>query len=168
MKKVLSFILITAFLFPSMGQAASAPATTQSTGVQTSAVDPLDINNPILQGKSLAAKKKVVQTGLNDIFNRLTDLAAQTQIAINQLNTSGTATDEAQKAIIAANASLAKAKIDIDAFSGITVSATKSGPLTLSTLKYTANTAENTLNEAKKHLIESLNSLKASLPDSSL
>jgi stress-induced morphogen len=168
MKRIFTLILIGAFLFPLAGpvSAASQPATTSTvTGsTQSTSVDPVDINNPTLQGKTLADKKKAVSAALQDIFNQITSLSTQTQTTINQLNATGVTTDEAQKDLIAANSTLAKAKIDINAFGGINVSSTKNPTLTLNTLKYTAITAETTLNAAKAHIIDSLTSLKASLP----
>ncbi|GEM_PF-2169170 len=142
MKKLYLFILIGAFLFPLTGQAfaASQPATT-----------------------SVIDSKKAVTAALQDIFTQLTALSTKTQTTINQLNATGVATDNAQTAIIDANTTLAKAKIDIDAFSTINTS-NKNPSLTLSTLKYTAITAENTLSAAKSHIIDSLTNLKASLP----
>ena len=148
MKKVLPFILIGGLLFPVTGQAFAAQ--NQTASVQTPVVDPLDLNNPALQGQTLVGKKKIVEAGLRDILSRLNALSAQTQNTINQLNATGITTDQAQTALIAANTTLGKAKTDIDAFANISVTA-KSGALTLSTLKYTANTAENTLGDAKKH-----------------
>jgi hypothetical protein len=165
MKKILSFILIASLAFPAAGFAATAAQT-----AQTPAVNTIDVTSPELQGQSLSAKKKIVEAALRDMNTRLNKLSAQTQLTINQLTANGINTDNSQASLLNANKSLAKAKLDIDAFAGITVSSTKSQSVTLSTLKYTANTAENTLQEAKTRIIESLNSLKASLtaPDAEL
>lgn len=157
MKKVSILILIAIFLFPAYGMAATAPAK------QTPQVDPIDINSPLLQDKTLTAKKAVVLAALNDIYSQLTKLSAQTQEATAQLSDNGIATIEAQKALTASNASLAKAKNDITAFNAITVSNTRFSSFTLDMMKFSANTAENSLSDARQHLLDSLTALKASV-----
>ncbi len=163
MKKVIALIFIALFLFPLSGHAAVAPVTAQAVAAQSPVVDPLDLNNPALQGQSLAAKKKVVEAGLRDILSRLNDLSGQTQLAISQVNSNGVATDKPQASLIAANALLNKAKTDIDTFSAIVVPA-KNNPQTLTALKAAALTAENSLGDAKAKLIDSLTGLKSLLP----
>ncbi len=156
MKKVSILILIAAFLFPLYGNAATAPAK------QTPQVEGIDINSPSLQGQSLAAKKTVVLTALNDIYSQLTKLSAQTQEATAQLNSNGIVSAEAQTALSAANTSLAKAKTDIATFNAIVIPARYSS-FTLDLLKNNANTAEISLSDAKQHLLDSLTALKASV-----
>ncbi|MES2224667.1 MAG: hypothetical protein V4478_01630 [Patescibacteria group bacterium] len=150
MKKILFFILIALFAFP-LGSFAA----------QTPAVAAIDVTP--LPGQTLAAKQKTVEAGLRDMIARLTKLSAKTQLTINQLAANDIDTSASQASLALANKSLARAKLDVDAFAGITVSGTKSPALTLSTLKYTANTAESTIQEAKARILESLAALKASL-----
>ncbi len=144
---------------PVFAHAASAPATTSP------AQETTDLNSPSLAGKSLASKKAEVQTALDDIFSRLTGLSSQTQLAINQLNVSGVDTSAAQTDLITANASLNKAKLDIAAFSALTISPKLSNSANLDILKTSANTAEASLDDTKSHLIDTLNDLKAVVPD---
>ncbi|MDB5254867.1 MAG: hypothetical protein JWL92_243 [Candidatus Nomurabacteria bacterium] len=157
MKKASILILIAAFLFPAYGSAATAPAK------QTPEVSGIDINSPILQGKTLTAKKAAVLAALTDIYTQLTKLSAQTQEATNQLSSNGIATAEAQTALTASNASLAKAKNDIAVFNAIIVSNTRFSSFTLDLMKNTANTAESSLSDARQHLLDSLTALKASV-----
>ncbi|MEO5646350.1 MAG: hypothetical protein ABIO57_01100 [Candidatus Paceibacterota bacterium] len=165
MKKAYILILLTAFAFPSVGNAAISSTSLQATtAVKASVIETTDINSPLLQGKSLGAKKIAVQAALTDIYSQLTSLSMQTQIAINQLNANGIITTDAQIALIGANNSLIKSKNDITAFSTITVSSTRFSSFTLDIMKSTTNTAEISLHEAKTHLLDSLAALKASLP----
>lgn len=155
MKKTLILVFIAAFLFPAFGHAAAAST---KAAVQTPAVEITDITSPLLQGQTVTAKKVAVQTALSDIYNQLITLATQTQTAINQLNVNGIDTTEAQKEILAANVSLAKAKTDITAFNNL------SGKSSIATLKTSAAVAEASLTEAKTNILESLTALKATLP----
>jgi hypothetical protein len=135
MKRYLPFILIIAFLFPVLGQAASIgpvvqPAVSEDTATTSST--------------NIPANK-----GFFDIYTRLSNLSAQTQLAINQLNATGIATDASQAALLTANMSLAKVKIDITSDD---------------TPKTSADKTEFDLSDAKAHLLDSLTALKASLP----
>jgi hypothetical protein len=158
MKKLLSLILIAIFAFPVFGHAAASPV--------PAPVVTTDITSPALQGKTLAAKKKEVEGALRDIYRQLSDLSDQTQTAIDQLNANSIVTTDAQADLTLANASLAKAKSDITTFGTIGTPSGKAASIfALDMMKYTATTAETTLREAKTHLIDTLTSLKASLPD---
>jgi hypothetical protein len=167
MKKVFILILIALFAFPVLGYAATAPSSSKNSSIDASStVVTTDITSPSLQGKTLAAKKKTVEGALRDIYIQLNTLSDQTQTAINQLNASGIVTTDAQTNILAANTSLTKAKSDIATFATIgTPSSKAAGAFALDMMKYTAATTETTLREAKKHLLDSLTSLKAALPD---
>jgi hypothetical protein len=166
MKKLLPYILISAFLLPIWAHAATVPATVpgtvkaSDTVTQTSAVQPISpdstiLNTQLLDGKPLSVQKTVLKAALTDILNRFTTLSAQTQQTINQINASGLTTDQPQDQLIAANASLAKAKLDIDKLS------TQS---TIDDLKYSVKVAEDELHTSRVDLLQSLASLQATLP----
>jgi hypothetical protein len=157
-------VLAVAFLAkPAFTHAATASATDQVGQTQTS--DVTDITSPMLEGKSLLAKKTAVQNGLDDISQQLTDLSSQTQLAISQLTLNNLDTTEAQTDLMYANASLAEAKTDITIFDTITISPKLSPVTNLANLKDAADTAQNSLTDAKKHLVDSLTDLQEILPN---
>ncbi len=167
MKKAYILLLIATFALPAVGYAASdsvIATVSTKTAVQTAVVETTDINSPLLRGKTLSGKKTAVLTALSDIYSQLIDLSTQTQSAVNQLNANGVVTDDAQTALISANTSLSKAKIDIAAFGDISVGNTRFSSFTLDSMKNSAATAENSLHDAKNHLLDTLALLKASLP----
>jgi hypothetical protein len=162
MKRFLPFVLIAAFLFPTWGRVFAATATVDDSS-QTPATTTIDLSSPQIQGLTVAAKQKAMTKDLLDIYTQLNTFSAQTQVTIGQISTNELDTSKAQADLLAATTALVKAKADIIAFSDI--STTKnSALLTLDTLKYTANTTENTLIVAKTHILASLNDLKALLP----
>jgi len=126
MKKIIPFILIGAFLFPVLGHAAAAPQ-------QNQAISP--------------ASMQITETdaGFHDVLAKLSDLAKRTQVAMDQLGANGIDTTDAQTALTAAKASLAKAKT------------------TLAIPKYSAKTAETQILEGRASILQSLGLLKASL-----
>ncbi len=161
MKKLFSLIVIAGFLFPALGHAATSSTSTSPVSVAATT----DITSPTLQGKTLAAKKKAVEDALNNIYSQLSDLSDQTQTVVNQLNANGITTADTQANLLAANASLAKAKSDIATFATIgTPSGKAAGIFAADMMKYTAATAETSLHETKTQLIETLTSLEAVLP----
>lgn len=165
MKKTLSYTTLyivtalTILVLPVFAHAAATPTTPQ-----TPVVDVTDITNPALQGKPLTARKNAVQASLQDILTQLTTISNRTQVAVNQLTLNGLDTTKAQTDLLYTNASLTKAKIDIEAFSNVTISPKASPSATLDILKNSANTAENSLADTKKHLIDTLADLKDILP----
>lgn len=95
MKKIASFILIGAFLFPVLGHAAAAPQ-------QTQAISPAT--------PPAAIEITATDAGFRDVLAKLSDLAKRTQIAMDQLGSNGIDTTDAQESLTAAKASLLKAK----------------------------------------------------------
>jgi hypothetical protein len=163
MKRLLPYILISAFLFPAFGHASAAPitqpkvadVTTQTPSVQPISPDSTILDTDSLDGKPLSVQKTVLAGALTDILNRLSGLSSQTQLTINQINASGLTTDQAQTDIINANFSLAKAKTDIDKIA--------SQP-TLDDMNYGIKLAEDELHTGRVGILQSLIDLQASLP----
>lgn len=142
MKKLFSYILIAGLLFPVLGGVSAATSTnsgqTTPTSTQAVSLDP-----------------KTVVTVLKDIYTRLNSLSSQTQLAINQLNSNGVVTGQAQTDLISANTALAKAKVAID----------KLNPQTQAdTFKTAVVAAENYLKDGRTNILSSLSDLKAALP----
>lgn len=137
MKKVFSFILIAALVFPLFGHvsAAATPAIpTQS---------------------AVAPDQKALVTALKDIYTRLNTLSNQTQSAIDQLNTNGIVTTQSELDLVNANAALAKAKTTIDKI------APQTSP---DAFKAAVTAAEGSLKEGRINILNALSDLKAVLP----
>jgi hypothetical protein len=162
MKRFLPFILISALLFPAFSHAAAVLPTVKAAdaGTQTAAVQPINpdpayLNTTPLDGKPLSVQKTTLEAALTDIMTRLNALSTQTQVTINQINASGITTNDAQNSLIAANNSLAKAKIDIEKIDD---------QQTVDDMKYGVKVSEDDLHAARIGILASLASLQAGLP----